>query len=219
MRKVYTTEKSRTGVAMSVIIGVGVAGALFAIIPFSHVIATPKSMVQLTSAKTVDLPPPVDQEAPPPPPPPDKPEEKPPELALAAEPQKMTFNTDIESVDGAGGAFSGIGEIQKTSTVQESGTDIVDMSELEKRPEAVSQVAPVYPAELRKAKIEGAVTIVCLVSAQGRVEEAQVENSSRPEFEKPALDAIRKWKFRPGVKDGKDVATYLRYPFTFRISK
>ena len=219
MRKVYHAEKSRTGVALAVVIGVGVAGVLFAIIPFSHVIATPKSMVQLTSAKTVDLPPPVDQEAPPPPPPPDKPEEKPPELALAADPQKMTFNTDIESVDGAGGAFSGIGEFQKTAAVQESGTDIVDMSELEKRPEAVSQVAPVYPADLRKAKIEGTVTILCLVSAQGRVEEAQVENSSRPEFEKPALEAIRKWKFRPGVKDGKDVATYLRYPFAFRLTK
>ena len=220
MRKVYQEEKSRTGVAMAVIIGVGVAGSLFAIIPFSHIIAKPKSLVQLTSARTVDLPPPVEQEAPPPPPPPDKPDEKPPELVLSAEPQKMSFSTDIESVGGEGGVFSGISDIQKTAAPQESGgQEIVDMSELEKRPEAVSQVAPAYPPEMRKAKIEGAVTLLCLVNSQGRVEEVQVENSSRPEFEKPALEAIRKWRFRPGVKDGKDVATYLRYPIAFRISK
>ena len=62
------------------------------------------------------------------------------------------------------------------------------------------------------------MTLLCLVNAQGRVEEVQIENSSRVEFEKPALEAIRKWRFRPGVKDGKDVATYLRCPIAFRVN-
>jgi protein TonB len=219
MRKVYHAEKSFSGVALAVIMGVGIAGTLFAIIPFSHMIAKPRSVVQLTSAKTVDLPPPVEAEATPPPSEPEKKEEAPPELKLADEPQKMKFSTDIETVGGSGGAFSGLGEVTKIAASSEVATDVVDMSELEKKPEAVSQVAPAYPSDLRKAKVEGVVTLLCLVSAQGRVEEVQVENSSRTEFEKPALDAIRKWRFRPGQKDGKEVATYLRCPIAFRIAK
>jgi protein TonB len=99
--------------------------------------------------------------------------------------------------------------------VQEGAFDVAD---LEKRPEAVSQIPPAYPAELRKAKIEGLVTLVFVLSEEGRVEDPRVEDSSRPEFEKPALEAIRKWRFRPGMKDGQAVRTYIRLPMRFRIS-
>jgi protein TonB len=92
------------------------------------------------------------------------------------------------------------------------------VSELEKRPEAVSQIAPVYPPELRKAKIEGSVTLIFVLNESGHVEEPRVENSSRPEFEKPALEAIRKWRFRPGMKSGQAVRTYIRIPMRFRVS-
>jgi periplasmic protein TonB len=92
------------------------------------------------------------------------------------------------------------------------------VSELEKKPEPVSQVAPAYPAELRKARIEGLVTLVFVLNEDGRVEEPRVENSSRPEFEKPALEAIRKWRFRPGVKAGQPVRAYVRIPMRFRVA-
>jgi TonB family protein len=79
-----------------------------------------------------------------------------------------------------------------------AGLDTFDVSEFEKRPGSqVAQVAPVYPAELRKAKIEGTVTVVFLLNEEGRVEDPRVEASSRPEFEKPALDAVRRWRFGP----------------------
>ena len=45
------------------------------------------------------------------------------------------------------------------------------MADLEKRPEAISQVPPAYPAELRKAKIEGLVTLMFVLGEDGRVED------------------------------------------------
>ena len=96
--------------------------------------------------------------------------------------------------------------------------DTFDVADLEKRPEAVSQVAPTYPTELRKAKVEGMVTLVFVLDETGRVEDPRVENSSRPEFEKPALEAIRKWRFRPGEKDGQPVRSYIRIPMKFRVA-
>jgi periplasmic protein TonB len=175
-------------------------------------------LIQLTSAKVADLPPPVENEPPPPAPELEKEEETPPELKLAEVPQQIALSADLEIAVGGGGGLAGFGEAAKIASAESVRDDVVDVSELEKRPEPISQVAPSYPTELRKAKVEGAVTLVFLVSEEGRVEEARVENSSRPEFEKPALEAIRKWRFRPGTKDGQPVRTYLRIPMRFRVA-
>ena len=55
-----------------------------------------------------------------------------------------------------------------------------------------------------------------IISEKGRVEDPRVESSTRVEFEKPALDALKRWRFKPGEKDGQPVRTYLRQPIRFR---
>lgn len=137
---------------------------------------------------------------------------------MAEAPQQIPLSADLEVATGSGGALAGFGEVRALATVAAVQDEAFDVADLEKRPEAVSQVAPTYPTELRKAKIEGSVTLVFVLSEDGRVENPRVENSSRPEFEKPALDAIRKWRFRPGLKEGQAVRTYIRLPMRFRIS-
>jgi protein TonB len=103
--------------------------------------------------------------------------------------------------------------------VEDSLLDAFDVSDLDRRPEAISQVAPAYPSELRKARVEGTVTLVFVLGEDGRVEDPRVESASRPEFERPALEAIRKWRFKPGMKDGEPVRTYLRLPMRFRVTE
>ena len=128
------------------------------------------------------------------------------------------MTADLDVAVGSGGALAGFGEIRALTAPQAIQDETFDVSELEKRPEPVSQVPPTYPSELRKARIEGLVTLVFVLDESGRVEEPRVEKSSRPEFEKPALDAIRKWRFRPGMREGKPVRTYVRIPIRFRVS-
>jgi periplasmic protein TonB len=219
MRKVYQKESNLAGIVVAIMLGAAVTCVLFGIIPFSHMIAKPKSLVQLTSAKTIETPPKVENEPPAPEPEPEKKEEAPPELKLVDAPQKIVLSAMLEFSPGTGGALDGYGaDIQKMASAESVRDDVVDVSDLEKRPEPVSQVAPAYPAELRKAKVEGAVTLLFVVSEEGRVEDPRVENSSRPEFEKPALEAVRKWRFRPGMKGGQPVRTFLKYPLRFRIA-
>ena len=124
----------------------------------------------------------------------------------------------MEVALGSGGALAGFGEIRSLTAAEAVTEEAFDVADLEKRPEPVSQVAPTYPSELRKAKVEGVVTLVFVLDETGRVEDPRVENSSRPEFEKPALEAIRKWKFSPGQKDGQAVRTYIRIPMRFRVT-
>lgn len=219
MRKVYHTEKNTTGLITAVLLSVGLTGVLFGILPFTHIISKPPSIVQLVRATTIELPPAAETEAPPPPPEEDKPPEAPPEVKLAEVTQQIALSADLDVAVGTGGGLAGFGaEVRSLATAETGKEDVFDASELQKLPEAVSRVQPVYPAELRKAKIEGKVMLLCLVTADGRVEDVRVESSSRPEFEKPALDAFRKWKFRPGKKDGQDVGAYLRQPMSFHVS-
>jgi protein TonB len=128
------------------------------------------------------------------------------------------LSADLEVALGSGGVLAGFGQIQHLTTLESVQEEAFDVADLEKRPEAISQVPPTYPAELRKAKIEGLVTLAFLLNEEGRVEDAQIENSTHPEFERPAIEALRRWRFRPGVKDGAPVKAYMRLPMRFRIA-
>jgi len=218
MRKVYQNESHFARLPVAIIFGVGFTAVLFGFIPFAHRVAKPSRALELRSTSVVELPPPVEEEAPPPPPEVEKPPEAQPEPQLTETQQQIPLSADLEVALGSGGALAGFGEIRSLTAATEIQDETFDVSELEKRPEAVSQVSPAYPPELRKAKIEGTVTLVFVLSEEGRVEEPRVENSSRPEFEKPALEAIRKWRFQPGMKDGQAVRTYIRVPMRFRAS-
>lgn len=219
MRKVYQPDERKGGPVASVLISVAITSLLFVAIPFSHVMAKPSRALELRKTSVTDLPPP-EAEAPPPPPEAETKAEEvaPPTLGDDAAPPAPLM-ADLDVAVGGGGYLPGF-VANAGSSAEGMGTslDTFDVSELEKRPEVVAQVAPTYPPELRKAKIEGAVTLVFLLSEDGRVEDPRVENSTRPEFEKPALEAVRRWRFRPGMKDGQPVKTHMRLPLRFRVS-
>ena len=218
MRKVYQNEKNSLGLPVAIFFSVGFTAMLFGFIPFAHRINKPQRTLELRKASTADLPPPVEDTPPPPQIEEQKPPETPPEPQLAESQQQIPISADLDVAMGSGGGLAGFGEVHSLTAVETVKDEAFDVSDLEKRPEAVSRVAPAYPAELRKAKVEGSVKLVFVLTEDGRVEDPRVENSSRPEFEKPALDAIRKWRFSPGMKDGKAVRTYVRVPMRFRVS-
>lgn len=218
MRKVYQNESKMARLPVAVIFGVGFTAVLFGFIPFAHRIAKPERSLELRSTSAVELPPPVEEEIAPPPPEAEKPQEAAPEPQLAEATQQIPLSADLEVALGSGGALAGFGEIRSLTAAEAVQEDTFDVADLEKRPEPVSQVAPTYPEALRKAKVEGVVTLIFILDETGRVEDPRVENSSRPEFEKPALDAIRKWRFSPGQKDGQAVRTYIRVPLRFRVT-
>jgi len=218
MRKVYQNERHFARLPVAIIFGVGFTGVLFGFIPFAHRVANPQRALELRTASAVDLPPPVENEPPPPPPEAEKPPEAAPEPQLVEAQQQIPLSADLEVALGSGGALAGFGEIRSLTSVEAVKDEAFDVADLQKRPEPVSQVAPTYPPELRKAKVEGVVTLIFVLDEKGRVEDPRVENSSRSEFEKPALEAIRKWRFSPGQKDGQPVRTYIRVPMRFRVT-
>ena len=133
--------------------------------------------------------------------------------------------SDLESAlapGGGGGMFGGGGGFQSGRIGGKGGGGLgadmdqaFSMADLDQKPRVVYQPAPVYPAALRSRKIDGIVTVIFVVDANGRVANARVEKSSDPAFDKPALDAVRKWKFEPAMKEGRKVSTKMRAPIRF----
>jgi periplasmic protein TonB len=218
MRKVYHHEKTSLALPMALAASLIATAGVFLIIPFSHLAQSPKRTLELRKTSVAELPPPVEDNFIPPAPEPEKAPEAPPEPQLAEAQQQIPLSADLDIVVGSGGALAGFGEVRALAGSEAIQQEAFDVGDLEKRPEPVSQVPPAYPPELRKARIEGVVTLVFLLTEEGRVEAAKVETSTRPEFEKPALDAISKWRFRPGMKDGQAVRTYVRIPIRFRVT-
>lgn len=71
----------------------------------------------------------------------------------------------------------------------------------------IVRVRPQYPPAAEARGIEGLVTVVFDVLADGRVANAQVAASSDPVFHKAAIRAAERFRFRPRVVDGQPVAT------------
>ena len=85
-------------------------------------------------------------------------------------------------------------------------------------PVPVRMVPPEYPYELRRAGISGVVTLTVEIDETGAVQNCQVQKSTNQEFEQPALDAVRKWKFKPARRDGAAVKIKIQLPLRFTNS-
>jgi protein TonB len=57
-----------------------------------------------------------------------------------------------------------------------------------------------------------------VVDASGKVLDPRVTESTHADFEKPALNAIKQWKFEPAVRGGQRVACRMRVPIRFQPS-
>src|ERR1043165_3757180 len=82
-------------------------------------------------------------------------------------------------------------------------------------PVPVRSVAPEYPDELRRDGVSGLVMVKCSIDEQGNVVETAIEKSSNAAFEKPAVAAVKKWKFKPAKQDGAPVAIKVSIPIKF----
>ena len=86
---------------------------------------------------------------------------------------------------------------------------------MDKMPEVVTKVAPVYPTELREAGVQGVAMVDMLIDSTGRVIEAKAVRSSTPEFAASAVEAAKGWSFKPAEAAGHKITSRVQVPFEF----
>jgi protein TonB len=74
-----------------------------------------------------------------------------------------------------------------------------------------SQVLPEYPALARKAGVSGKVLLEAVVRADGSVGDVKVLQSPGANlgFEDVTMEAVRQWRYRPGMQNGRPVAVFF----------
>ena len=86
-------------------------------------------------------------------------------------------------------------------------------------PVPVRTFPPDFPEDMRRANVSGVVTIDCLVDPHGEVQDLKVLKSTNVAFVKPALDALKKWRFKPAQRDGSAVPIRITIPIRFSMTE
>jgi protein TonB len=85
------------------------------------------------------------------------------------------------------------------------------------QPAVIFKVDPEYSEEARKAKYSGAVMLSIVVDTEGRARDIHVVKSLGMGLDEKAMEAVEKWKFRPGMKGGQPVNVRATIEVNFRL--
>ncbi len=96
--------------------------------------------------------------------------------------------------------------------------EILPASSVDRIPVVIKQERPVYPYSLRLTGNRGEVMVDFIIDPEGNVVKADVSKSSHPDFEAPAVEAVLRWKFKPGMKNGHPVFTHIAVPIIFQLT-
>jgi protein TonB len=116
----------------------------------------------------------------------------------------------------------GEGAVQVTQdiAVQEDADPTLDeFIPVEKAPQIISKVMPVYPDMAVRAGLEGTVWVKILVEKDGKPKKAVVIKSTSEIFEQAAIDAAMKFAFTPAYMNNGPVKVWVSFPFRFKLKE
>jgi len=151
--------------------------------------------------------------------------EPPPSLATAAEPATTQVEPTTPSNAITSAATAGASAPPAASAVAATAVTTRDAGRASTRSAPhvdatwSGNVPPPYPTMARRMGDQGEVRLDVHVSADGRVTEVRLRQSSGSTLlDRTAIDTVRKWRFKPATVDGQPVAEwYHDWRWVFRL--
>jgi periplasmic protein TonB len=86
-------------------------------------------------------------------------------------------------------------------------------------PRLIREVKPLYTADAMRAQVEGLVLLEIQVLPDGSVGRVSIVRSLDPRFglDQEAINAVRRWRFDPGRRAGKAIATRVGVELSFNL--
>ncbi|HUP61240.1 MAG TPA: energy transducer TonB [Thermoanaerobaculia bacterium] len=85
-------------------------------------------------------------------------------------------------------------------------------------PVLVTRTEPRYTEVARKARISGIVIVECIIDENGDVRDVRVLKPLPFGLDRAAADAVKQWKFRPGMLNGQPVEVVFNLTVTFKLN-
>jgi TonB family protein len=79
------------------------------------------------------------------------------------------------------------------------------------------KVEPQYTEEARHAKLEGTVVLAVTVTEDGSATDIKVVRSLGLGLDEKAIECVKQWKFRPGLRYGRPVPVRASIEVNFRL--
>ena len=149
----------------------------------------------------------------------EKPEQAPvtPTMQIAKE-SGVNLELDVEAIAaGLGAEFGSAGGGGGDGTRRGALAFNAGLSDRDPLP--LVRVEPQYPPQAARRGLEGWVHVRFTITTAGSIKDAVVVKSSHGVFERPALQAVAKWKYQPQTKDGKPVEAQSETVLRFEMPK
>jgi len=108
---------------------------------------------------------------------------------------------------GSGSAGKGAGD---SSAPLRVGGDV-------KAPTVISKPEPKYTEPARKARVTGVVVVEAIINRQGHVEEVKVLKGLPMGLSEEAVEAVKRWRFKPGTLNGEPVDVIFSLTVNFKM--
>jgi protein TonB len=82
----------------------------------------------------------------------------------------------------------------------------------------LTKTVPVYPADAKKARVQGTVTLNAMIGKDGSVENLKAI-SGPSALQGSALDAVKDWKYQPFLLNGNPVAVETQIKVMYTLAK
>ncbi len=92
-------------------------------------------------------------------------------------------------------------------------------TKVDDNPVPIKTPPPKYPESLKREGVSGVVAVVIVIDEKGNIVASSIAKASNPDFEKPALEAVKNWKFKPAKKDGVPVKVRVTIPLRFNVEE
>jgi periplasmic protein TonB len=86
-------------------------------------------------------------------------------------------------------------------------------------PVATLRPPPVYTADAMRARLQGTVFLKCIVRPDGVCSDIRIARSldATMGLDQQAIESAKRWRFRPGMRQGEPVAVEIDMAIEFNI--
>jgi len=120
--------------------------------------------------------------------------------------------------DGPGRAVTGIDSSAPLATPVITAPERIRVSPAISRGRVVKRVNPAYPQAARRGRIEGNVALYAIISRAGDISAVDLV-CGHPLLAPAAIEAVKQWKYKPYLFNGKPVEVDTQIQVNFSLSE
>jgi protein TonB len=106
--------------------------------------------------------------------------------------------------------------IVSLSSLLQADDVVIRISESDAQRAAITRATPDYPPMARQMHVSGPVIVEAEVTTEGQVAKVQPV-SGNALLSSAAVNAVKKWKFKPFIAEGKPAKAVVRLSFNFTL--